>query len=62
MQMVEDFVDVVKQSVRVCARVREFFVRLAKLMIVCQNSRIVTVTHIKRSQGFKTWNVWTWRP
>lgn len=60
--MVEDFVDVVKQSVRVCARVREFFVRLAKLMIVCQNSRIVTVTRIKRSQGFKTWNVWTWRP
>lgn len=24
MQMVEDFVDVVKQSVRVCVRVREF--------------------------------------
>ncbi len=40
MQMVEDFVDVVKQSVRVCVRVREFFVRLAKLMIVVRTAAL----------------------
>lgn len=47
MQMVGDFVDIVK--LRVCACVR--FLKLAKLMIVCcgpcQSSHIVTVTCVK---------------
>lgn len=53
-------------SIRVCS-----FSRLAKLVFsgVCSarmlspwNVQVVTVACVKWLQGFKTWNMWTWRP